>query len=254
MTKRVVIITGAGYGIGRGIARYFAERGDAVVIADRDGDRGQAVEREIREAEGEAMFIPADVQQEGSVRGMVERTAAEWGRIDVLCNNAGVERHGRADEFTLEDFNAIVSINLRGIFLCSKYAFPHLEKCRGCIVNISSVQGLANEANSAIYAASKAGVLGLTRGMAVDFAPVGVRVNAICPGAIGSTGMMENALKASEDPAGVVAAASKIIPLGRMGLPEDIAAPVYFLASPGAGYISGTTLIVDGGLLARLAL
>jgi len=251
---RVVIVTGGSYGIGRGIVRCFAHRGDAVVIAARDPQRGQAAETEIRAGGGRALFVATDVRTEESVRAMVERAVAEWGRIDVLCNNAGIERYARADEYTSADFDAIHSTNLRGMFLCAKYAFPHLRERTGSIVNISSVQAIANEASISVYAAAKAGILGLTRGLAVDFAPLGVRVNAVCPGAIGDTGMMENALKSVSDPDAVVAAASKAIPLGRMGTPEDVAAAVYFLASSEAAYVSGACLAVDGALLARLAI
>jgi len=253
LDSRVVIVTGGSYGIGRGIATMFARRGDAVVIAARDPGRGISVQSEIRAAGGRALFIPTDVREEDSIRTMVERAAAEWGRIDVLCNNAGIERYARADEYTSVDFDAIHSTNLRGMFLCAKYAFPHLREQRGSIINISSVQGIANEANISAYAAAKAGILGLTRGLAIDFAPFGVRVNAVCPGAIGDTGMMENALKSVENPDAAVAAACKSIPLGRMGTPQEVAAAVCFLASPEASYISGSTLVVDGALLARLA-
>jgi NAD(P)-dependent dehydrogenase (short-subunit alcohol dehydrogenase family) len=149
--------------------------------------------------------------------------------------------------------NATLETNLRGMFLCAKYALPHLKPQRGSIVNLSSVQGVANEPNIPVYAGAKAGVLGLTRGMALDFAPFGVRVNAVLPGATNNTGMMENALGSLPDAAAVVAAINKAIPLGRMGEPEDIAGAVYFLAGPEASYITGVALAIDGGLLARLA-
>ena len=251
---RAVIVTGGSYGIGRGIANYFARRGDAVVIAARDSQRGLAAEAAIRNGGGRALFVATDVRAEDSIRALVERAVEEYGRVDVLCNNAGIERYARADEYTSEDFDAIHSTNLRGMFLCAKYAFPHLRERGGSIVNISSVQAVANEPNISVYAAAKAGILGLTRGLAIDFASLGVRVNAVCPGAIGDTGMMENALKTVDDPGAVMAAASKAIPLGRMGTPEEIAAAVYFLASREASYISGATLAVDGALLARLAI
>ncbi|MGC9998935.1 MAG: SDR family NAD(P)-dependent oxidoreductase [Bryobacteraceae bacterium] len=250
---RVVLVTGGSYGIGRGIARWFARRGDAVLIAARDPQRGQAAETEIRAAGGRALFVATDVRAEESIRAMVARAVAEWGRIDVLCNNAGIERYARADEYSIEDFNAIVETNLRGMFLCAKYALPHLRAQRGSIVNVSSVQGVANEPSISVYAGAKAGILGLTRGMAVDFAPLGVRVNAVLPGATSNTGMMENALAALPDAPSAAAAVCKAIPLGRMGEPEDVAGAVYFLASPEASYITGASLAIDGGLLAKLA-
>lgn len=147
----------------------------------------------------------------------------------------------------------MVDTDLRGPFLCSKYAFPALRQQRGSIVNIASVQGLACEPNTAVYAAAKAGLLALTRGMALDFAPEGVRVNAVCPGAI-QTGMMEAYLAQQSKPEAVLASMAKAIPLGRVGEPEDIARVVYFLGSPDAAYITGANLVVDGGLLAKLAI
>lgn len=251
---RVIVVTGGTYGIGRGIVRLFACRGDAVVIAGRNRDRGLAIEAEIRGTHGHAVFVQTDVREEASVRNLIDRTVSEWGHLDLLCNNAGIERYAAADQYSIDDFNAIVETNLRGMFLCAKYAFPHLRERRGVIVNISSVQGIANEANISVYASTKAGILGLTRGMAVDFGPAGVRVNAVCPGAIGDTGMMENSLASVPDPASVMASISRAIPVGRVGEPEDIAHAVYFLASPEASYIHGASLVVDGGLLARLAL
>ncbi len=249
-----MIVTGGTYGIGRGIVRLFAGRGDAVVIAGRNTERGLVLEAEVREAGGRSLFVQTDVRDEASILNLIERAVSAWGRLDVLCNNAGIERYAPADQYSIDDFNAIVETNLRGMFLCAKHAFRHLRERRGAIVNISSVQAIANEPKISVYAGSKAGILGLTRGMAVDFGPAGVRVNAVCPGAIASTGMFENALASPEDAAFVAASVSKAIPLGRMGEPEDIARAVYFLASPEASYINGASLVVDGGLLAKLAL
>ena len=250
--SRVVVVTGGAYGIGRGIIREFAGHGDFVVIADRDAERGPALESTLKSEGRQALFVPTDVREETQVQALMARIEGVFGRIDVLCNNAGIERYRRADEYSIEDWNAIAETNLRGTFLCSKYAYPLLKRVRGCIVNISSVQGIANEPQISAYAASKAGLLGLTRGMALDFAANGVRVNAVCPGAVQS-GMMEPFLKDKTDPEEAVKAIGRTIPLGRVGQPEDIAQAVYFLASPAASYITGSTLVVDGGLLSRLS-
>ena len=161
-------------------------------------------------------------------------------------------RYRRPEEYTLADWNAISETNLRGAFLCTKYAYPLLKQSRGSIVNISSVQAFASEPRISVYAASKAGLLALTRGMALDFAGDGIRVNAVCPGAV-QTGMMEPFLKDMPDPEEAVRSIGRTIPLGRVGQPEDIAKAVYFLASADAGYITGATLVVDGGLLSRLS-
>jgi NAD(P)-dependent dehydrogenase (short-subunit alcohol dehydrogenase family) len=249
---RVAIVTGGAYGIGRGIVQHFAGKSESVVIADRDKERGTALECSIKAAGGQVLFVSTDIRIESQIESLMRRVSEVFGRIDVLCNNAGIERYRRADEYTIEDWNAISETNLRGTFLCTKYAYPLLKKARGCVVNISSVQGVANEPQISAYAASKAGLLGLTRGMALDFAADGVRVNAICPGAIQS-GMMEPFIKDQPDPEEAVKAIGRTIPLGRVGQPEDIAAAVYFLASQSASYITGATLVVDGGLLSRLS-
>jgi NAD(P)-dependent dehydrogenase (short-subunit alcohol dehydrogenase family) len=252
MASRVAVVTGAAYGIGRGITKEFASHGDAVVIADRDEERVAALESSLRDGGCKVLFFQADIRIESQIQALIIRVAEVFGRIDVLCNNAGIERYCRAEEYTIDDWNAIHETNLRGAFLCSKYAYPSLKAARGCIVNISSVQAMANEPQISAYAATKAGLLALTRGMALDFAADGVRVNAVCPGAI-RTGMMEPFLKDQPDPEKAVEAIGRSIPLGRVGQPEDIAKAVYFLASPEAAYITGASLVVDGGLLSRLS-
>jgi NAD(P)-dependent dehydrogenase (short-subunit alcohol dehydrogenase family) len=249
---RVVIVTGGAYGIGRASSRHFAERGDAVVIVDRNVQRGNELQNELRSAGKPALFLSADVGDETAVIQIIKRAQSEWGRLDVLCNNAGIEINKSTEQFTSTDYNAMMDTNLRGAFLFSKYAYPLLREQNGTIVNTASVQGIACEANTAIYAATKAGLLGLTRGMARDFAPR-VRVNAVCPGAT-LTGMFDDFIAAQADPTAALGAMARNIPLGRLGLPEDIAKVIYFLASDDAAYITGTEIVVDGGLLAKLAL
>jgi len=250
--SRVALVTGGAYGIGRGIVQEFSLKGDAVVIADRDLERGVALESSIATGGGQVLFVRTDIRVESEIQVLMARVSEVFGRIDVLCNNAGIERYRRAEEYTIEDWNSISETNLRGTFLCTKYAYPFLKTTRGCIVNISSVQAFASEPQISAYAASKAGLLGLTRGMALDFACDGVRVNVVCPGAIRS-GMMEPFIKDKPDPEEAVKAIGQTIPLGRVGQPEDIAHAVYFFASPVASYITGAVLVVDGGLLSRLS-
>lgn len=249
--REVTVVTGGAYGIGRGIARLFAERGKAVVVADIDQERGSALQDELRAARREALFVNTDVRDEQSVRDLISRVVAEWGCLHTLVNNAGIERYRLAGDYTLHDWEDIVNTNLRSTFLCSKYALPHLIQSKGSVVNISSVQALACEPQISVYAATKAGILALTRGIARDYARQGVRVNAICPGAIMS-GMQENFLATQPDRESALAAARETIPLGRIGEPEDIAKVVYFLASPEAAYITGATIVVDGGLVTKL--
>jgi NAD(P)-dependent dehydrogenase (short-subunit alcohol dehydrogenase family) len=250
--SRVAVVTGGAYGIGRGIVREFASKGAAVVIADRDADRGAALESSISATSAQVLFVHADVRIESHIQALMGRISEAFGQIDVLCNNAGIERYRRPEEYTIEDWDSISETNLRGAFLCTKYAYPLLKRVRGCVVNISSVQAFANEPQISAYAASKAGLLGLTRSMALDFAADGVRVNAVCPGAIQS-GMMEPFIKDHPDPEEAVMAIGRTIPLGRVGQPEDIAQAVYFLSSEAAAYITGAVLVVDGGLLSRLS-
>ncbi len=250
--SRVALVTGGAYGIGRGIVREFARHNEAVVIADRDSRRGLELENSLKQSGVQAVFIATDVRVEAQIQNLIGRAGEIFGRIDVLCNNAGIESYRRPEEYTLDDWNAISETNLRGAFLCSKYAYPLLKQSRGSIVNVSSVQAFASEQRISVYAATKAGLLALTRAMALDFAGDGIRVNAVCPGAV-QTGMMEPFLKDQPDPEEAVKAIGRTIPLGRVGQPEDIAKAVYFLASPDAGYITGATLVVDGGLLSRLS-
>ena len=247
--SRTVIVTGGAYGIGRALVRRFAQAGDRVVIADIHGERG----RQLVESVPGALFHQTDLQKEEEIVNLVNFTIQRFGTVDVLCSNAGIESYRRADQYSSGDWSAIIDTNLRAAFLTAKYAFEYLRQRAGSIVFTSSVQALANERNISVYASSKAGLLGLMRGMALDFAPHRVRVNAVCPGAT-QTGMMETAFASEPDPEGALQALNSKIPLGRIGTPEDIANAVFFLASPQASYITGTYLVVDGGLLAGLAL
>lgn len=249
----VVVVTGGAYGIGRAVVEQFCEKKAAVAIGDLNSERGSALQLTLEEAGHETFFLRTDVRSEGSVQKLICETVKRWGRLNVLCNNAGIERYRALEEYSLQDWDDIINTNLRGAFLCSKFALPHLRRAKGCIVNIGSVQALACERNISIYAASKAGLLALTRGLALDYAADGVRVNAVCPGAI-NTGMMEAALATSTDREAVVAELNRGIPLGRIGEPVDIARVVCFLASREASYMTGSTLVVDGGILAKLAI
>jgi NAD(P)-dependent dehydrogenase (short-subunit alcohol dehydrogenase family) len=250
---RVAVITGGAYGIGRGIALEFLKNGLSVAVVDRDDARGRDVEKAARANGHNATFIHTDVRVENDVQRMVQEVKERYGRLDVLCNNAGIEQYRRPEEYTVDEWNAIHETNLRGAFLCTKAAYPLLKPAKGCVVNISSVQAFANEQKISAYAATKAGLLGLTRAMALDYAGDGIRVNAVCPGAI-RTGMMEVFLKDEPDPEHTVKKIGQAIPLGRVGQPEDIAKAVLFLASADASYITGATLVVDGGLLSRLSI
>lgn len=248
-----IVVTGAASGIGRSIAQCFAARSWHVVIADIDTNRGCLEEQHLLQNGYSAFFRKTDVSDEKQVSSLVDATLQRFGQVDALCNNAGIEIYRRADEYTIAEWDLIHNVNLKGAFLCSKLFFPALSKRQGSIVNISSVQAFANESNIGAYTSAKAGLLGLTRSMARDFAPVSVRVNAVCPGAI-HTEMMDAYLAGQPDPAAEARRLSSIIPMGRLGKPVDVAEMVWFLTSPAASYITGTSFVVDGGLLARLAL
>ena len=251
--SRVALVTGGAYGIGRGIVEAFARHGERAVIADRDRVRGAELEASLRAEGHDVLFVETDVREEEQIRAAVASVAEVFERIDVLVNNAGIERYLRPEEYTADDWSAIMDTNLRGAFLCAKYTYPFLRASRGAIVNISSVQAFANEPCISVYAATKGGLLALTRAMAIDYAADGIRVNSVCPGAI-RTGMMEPFLKDQPDPEAAVREIGRRIPLGRVGVPDDVARAVWFLASPDAEYITGASLVVDGGLLTRLSL
>jgi len=250
--KKVVIVTGGAWGIGRAVVRHFAGREYAAAIADIDSERGKVLEAAVRNEGGSSLFILTDVTHEQSVRGMVERVLSELGHIDVLCNNAGIEICRAVHEYSTADWDRVLNTNLRGAFLCAKYALPSLRSSRGSIVNVASIQAFVSERDMSAYAASKAGLLALTRGMAVEYARDGVRVNAVCPGAV-NTGLMQTYLASHDDPQAKVQSMSEAIPLGRIGQPEDIASVVWFLASPEASYVTGAFLVVDGGVLAKVS-
>jgi NAD(P)-dependent dehydrogenase (short-subunit alcohol dehydrogenase family) len=249
---RVALVTGGAYGIGRAIVQHFAANNDSVVIADINEERGASLQKTLETQGVRALFVKTDVGKTEQVERLIKQSVDAFGKIDILCNNAGIEHYRRAEQYTLEEWSAITDTNLKGTFLCSKYAFPFLRAAKGCIVNISSVQAFATESQISVYAATKSAILGLTRGMALDFASDGIRVNAVCPGAI-QTGMMEPFLAAEPDAEKALTKFGKKIPLQRVGQPEDVAEAVFFLASNAARYITGASLVVDGGLLCKLA-
>ena len=243
---RVVVITGAGAGIGRDSALAFAAEGAAVAVLEVRAVRAEQTAELVRQAGGTAVAFPCDVRDGEQVEQAIAAVAERFGRIDVLFNNAGTTRPGDVVSVSIEDWDMVLDVNLRGTFLVSRAVLPHmLALGGGAVINMGSVDGLAGDARMAAYNAAKAAVVNLTRSMAIDFGPRGVRVNCICPGLVGTPAVLR---MFSDESRQRMEAAT---PLGRIGRPGDIASLAVFLASDDAAYINGTTVVADGGLMAR---
>jgi len=255
MSKRfidqVIIVTGGAKGIGQGIAKVFSQEGAKVVIADWDEENGPITAEELRKNGGEAIYIKCDVSNENQVKAMVEKTIQTFGRIDVLVNNAGVGIYKSILEATSQDWDLCLNVNLKGVFLCSKYVIPYMQKQgKGNIINISSVHSFQTVNGVAPYAASKGGITALTRNMAIDYGPT-IRVNAIAPGWV-LTPLIQSIFDSYPDPEAQRKAVEQRQVMKRIGRPEDIGYAAAFLASDEASFITGTQLFVDGGLTAQL--
>lgn len=246
---KIAIVTGAGAGIGRGIAERFAREGSSVVIAERDASTGESAAQAITSHGGKAFFVQTDVASEPQVQAMVERALDRYGKIDILCNNAAVlffKEETRAHELSNETWERTLAVNLRGYWLTSKYVIPAmLRQGGGSIIHVASPTGFLGFPRLTAYSTSKGGVLGLMRAMAVDYAPDHIRVNAIVPGTI-DTPM--NTVELS-DPAARERYA-EIAPARRLGTPADLAGIAVFLASEDSDYCVGGIFTVDGGLTA----
>jgi NAD(P)-dependent dehydrogenase (short-subunit alcohol dehydrogenase family) len=251
LENKVAIVTGAGKGIGKGIAQIFSAEGAKVVVVDWDEEAGKKTAEEIRQSGGDALFVNCDVSNEEQVKAMVQATLDQYGRIDALVNNAGIGVYLPVLEATSDDWDHCLAVNLKGVFLCSKYAIPHMQAVgKGTIVNISSVHSHATVNGVAPYAASKGGITALTRNMAIDYGPA-IRVNAIAPGWV-LTPLIQSIFDSYDDPAEQQRLVEQRQVMKRIGQPEDIGHAAAFLASDEASFITGTQLFVDGGLTAQL--
>jgi NAD(P)-dependent dehydrogenase (short-subunit alcohol dehydrogenase family) len=250
---KVVIITGGASGIGRASALAFAREGAQVLIADIDAEATTMLVEGIRSWGGHAQGIVGDVTREADAARIANETVGNLGGIDVLINNAGMQTHGTVESTTMEAWNATLALNLTSVYLMSHFVVPEMRRRGGgAIVNIASIQGLACEPNVAAYAASKGGVIALTRTMAMDYANENIRVNSVCPGWV-DTPLLHASAQASGQHADVVLQQrSSMKPMGRFGTPEEIAQVVLFLAGPRASFVTGAAYTVDGGLSARL--
>jgi NAD(P)-dependent dehydrogenase (short-subunit alcohol dehydrogenase family) len=247
---KVTLVTGAGGGIGLATARAFAEAGASVVIADNNAALVQEAAKGLRAAGHEVLPIACDVRDRSQVKAMIDQAAGTYGRLDAAFNNAGINCDSAPVLETEDDeFDNILDVNLRGTWNCLKAELRQMTtQGSGAIVNCSSIGGLRGSKGRAAYSASKFGVIGLTRASALDYANTGIRINAVCPGIIGNTPMARRVTK-NNDPA-IIKAFVAAEPIGRLGEPEEIAAAVLWLCSPGASFMVGHAMAVDGGILA----
>ncbi|MCL5884523.1 MAG: 3-oxoacyl-[acyl-carrier-protein] reductase [Deltaproteobacteria bacterium] len=240
---RVILVTGGSRGIGRAVALAFSSPGDAVVVNYRnDRDAASETVAEIRRQGAEAESFQADVAEHEQVRSMIEAVVARFGRIDVLVNNAGGNRDGYLAMMSLDDWNSVIDVNLKGVFHCCKtVARIMMAERRGAIVNVSSLSGITGLPGQTNYAAAKGGVNAFTRALAQELAPFGIRVNAVAPGLVETDPVSSMPPEHRE-------ALLRNIPMRRMGTPEEVAAVVRFLASDDASYVTGEIIKVTGGI------
>jgi NAD(P)-dependent dehydrogenase (short-subunit alcohol dehydrogenase family) len=247
-TGQVALVTGASSGMGLATAQAFAESGAAVTLADVNADAVQAAADELTAAGHHVLGLSCDVSSEDEVAAAVDRTVATFGRLDMAFNNAGIQvPFSDAADDLAEYFDRVNTVNYRGVWACMKHELRQMrEQGSGAIVNCSSIGGLRGGGRAADYHGSKHAVLGLTRSIAQDYASRGVRINAVCPGTIDTPMVSEMLAKGQLEASSTLAK----IPMGRPGRPEEIAAAVLWLCSPGASFVVGVSLLVDGGQLA----
>jgi NAD(P)-dependent dehydrogenase (short-subunit alcohol dehydrogenase family) len=250
LQNKVAMITGAGSGIGRSTALLFAKEGAFVIVNDIHKDNGEQTVREIEQNGGSATFYQADVTLPNSVREMVEKTIHNHQAIDILFNNVGISNIGRADEVEPEIWDEVMNVNVKGVYLPTKYVVPHMmEQKRGSIINMSSCAAEMGLMNRALYSATKGAILSLTKAMQVDYAPFNIKVNALLPGTI-YTPFVENYLKSGGgDPNEAIKRIKTRQLSGELGRPEDVANAALFLASDESNFMYGSPLYIDGGVV-----
>jgi dihydroanticapsin dehydrogenase len=249
---KVSIVTGAGSGIGEATAILFAHEGAKVVVVDIDNTSGNRTASKIQEARGEAVFFHADVTKEADMERVVNETLSKWGKLDVMYNNAGIIQVKRLIDSTVSEWDRLMDVNLKGLFLGSKYAAKHMIGTKsGSIINTASIYGITGAPYYVPYCTTKGGAIAFTKSLALELAPYNVRVNCICPGVI-STPMFEGELAAWNkiQPGDNISAFKAQHPIGRFGEPLDIANAALYLASDESSFVTGSALVVDGGYTA----
>ena len=255
LDKKIALVTGAGSGIGQEIATLFAEQGASVLVADIRLDAAEAVAMQILAQEGNAEALRLDVTDEKQVKDVFAQVGQKYGRLDILVNNAGIGHVGNVLETSLEDWERVMAVNARGVFLCSKYAVMQMLAQKpqgGVLVNIASVAGMIAVERRFSYGASKGAVISITRSIAMDFVGQGIRANAICPGTVHTPfveGFLERNFADRKDEERQRLHARQ--PVGRMGRPDEIAHAALYLASDEASFVTGSALVIDGGWTAR---
>jgi NAD(P)-dependent dehydrogenase (short-subunit alcohol dehydrogenase family) len=247
LQDKVAIITGGSKGIGLGCARVFAKYGCRVVIAARGKEAGQKAVEDLTSAGHTALFISTDVAAASEMQAMIDSTIARFGRLDCIVNNAGWHPPAMTiDETSVEEYEALLRLNLVSTFMGCKFAIPHLRKTRGSIINMSSEVGLIGQAAAPSYVSTKAAQIGLTKALALDLAPEGIRVNAVCPAGV-MTPLMQEWANTQYDPAAALRMVDSWHPLGRMATIEEMGEVCAFLASDEASFVTGQAICPDGG-------
>lgn len=248
---KVALITGAASGIGKATAELFTVEGANVILVDIDVERGEQLKRKLQGLNPQTLFIKADVSKDNEVRRMVRRAIEEFNRIDILFNNAGIGIFGSVVSLTEEEWDREIEVNLKSVFLVSKYVIPEMQRSGGgTIINTASGAGIVGTKFSVAYCASKGGIIALTKAMALDHAKDGIRVNAIAPGVV-DTPFNDKILAESDDPERARKEMEDAHPMGRLCAPEEVATVALFLASEDSSFITGTVLSVDGGYTAQ---
>lgn len=245
--NKVVLITGSGSGIGKAAIIAFAERGAKVVINDISETKGKETLELVKQKGGTGIFIKADVSKESEAKKLIEETIKEFGKLDILVNNAAIVVSGKVENTSLEDFERTMDINVKGPFLLCKYAIPYMKKNGyGVIINMSSVAAIKGVLDRCVYSISKGAMYAFTKSLAIDYIKDNIRVNMICPGTTLSDGIIERT-RSTQDPEATMKELIARQPMGRLGKVEEIASAILYAASDDAAFMTGSAIIIDGG-------